>query len=243
MKTLLMLLAAVIAAPTIVSAQPPGVLPPLVSTSGTAEIRVVPDLADLSFGVEVRHTDLKEARKQQAERSVKVLAAIRAAGVEETELQTSQVQIQPIFTETENGQETATVQFYSVSQEVTCTLHDVLQVPDITAAVVTAGATSSRRASLRTSKLRTYRDEARIKAIKAAKEKAIALATELGSVVGKPYTIEEESHTNWGGGQGMYYASLGQGGGNSQPEDGAASTFAPGTITISATINVSFVLQ
>ncbi len=242
MKTLLMLLAAVVAAPTIVFGQQPGVLPPLVSTSGTAEIRVVPDLADLFFGVEVRHADLKEARKQQAERSVKVLTALRAAGIAETDLQMSQVQIQPIFTETEDGQETATVQFYSVSQEVTCTLHDVLQVPDITAAVVTAGATSSRRASLRTSKLRTYRDEARIKAIKAAKEKAIALATELGSVVGKPYTIEEDTFSNWGGGQ-LMYNTLGQGGGNSQPEDGAVSTFAPGTITISATINVSFVLE
>lgn len=242
MKTLLMFLATVISAPMIVSAQQPGVLPPLVSTSGTAEIRVVPDLADLSFGVEVRHTDLKEARKQQAERSAKVLAAIRAAGVKERDLQTSQVEIQPNFTETEDGQETATVQFYSVSQEVTCTLHDVLQIPEITAAVVTAGATSSRRASLRTSKLRTYRDEARIKAIKAAKEKAIALATELGSVVGKPYTIEEDTFSNWGGGQ-LMYNTLGQGGGNSQPEEGAMSTFAPGTITISATINVSFLLQ
>lgn len=135
MKTLLMLLAAVVAAPTIVFGQQPGVLPPLVSTSGTAEIRVVPDLADLFFGVEVRHADLKEARKQQAERSVKVLTALRAAGIAETDLQMSQVQIQPIFTETEDGQETATVQFYSVSQEITCTLHDVLQVPDITAEI------------------------------------------------------------------------------------------------------------
>lgn len=240
MKTLLMLVAAVIAAPTIVSAQQPGVLPPLVSTSGSAEIRVVPDLADLSFGVEVRHTDLKEARKQQAERSVKVLAAIRTAGVAERELQASQIQIQPSYTD--NGQETETVEFYSVSQQITCTLHDVSKVTDVTAAVVTAGATSVDDASLRTSELRKYRDEARVKAIKAAKEKAIALATELGAVVGKPYSIAEATYAHWGGAQGVFN-SLGQGGGDSEPEDGALPTFAPGTITISATINVSFLLQ
>ena len=239
MKTLLMLLAAVLAAPTIVSAQQPGVLPPLVSTSGTAEIRVVPDLADLSFGVEVRHTDLKEARKQQAERASKVLAVIRAAGVVEKDLQASQVEIQPSYTD--HREETETVQFYSVSQQITCTLHDVSKVTDVTAAVVTAGATSVESASLRTSELRKYRDEARAKAIKAAKEKAIALATELGSVVGKPYAITEATSTDWRGSQGMFNA-LGQGG-NSEPEEGAASTFAPGTISIEATINVSFLLQ
>ncbi len=240
MKTLLMFLATVISAPMIVSAQQPGVLPPLVSTSGTAEIRVVPDLADLSFGVEVRHTDLNEARKQQAERSVKVLAVIRAAGVKERDLQASQVQIQPNYTD--KRQETETVQFYSVSQQITCTLHDVSKVTDVTAAVVTAGATSVEDDSLRTSELRKYRDEARVKAIKAAKEKAIALATELGSVVGKPYTIAEATYSNWGGAQGMFN-SVGQGGGDHEPEDGEASTFAPGTISISATINVSFLLQ
>ena len=238
MKTLLMLLA--VAAPTIVSAQQPGVLPPLVSTSGTAEIRVVPDLADLSFGVEVRHTDLKEARKQQVERAAKVLAVIRAAGVVEKDLQASQVEIRPNYTD--KRQETETIQFYSVSQQITCTLHDVSKVTDVTAAVVTAGATSVEDASLRTSELRKYRDEARVKAIKAAKEKAIALATELGSVVGKPYAITEATYSNWGFSQSISN-SMGQGGGNSEPEDGAASTFAPGTISIEATINVSFLLQ
>lgn len=240
MKSLLILLVAVIAAPAMVSAQQPGVLPPLVFTSGTAEIRVVPDLADLSFGVEVRHADLKEARKLQAERSVKVLAAIRAAGVAERDLQASQVQIRPSYTD--KRQETETVQFYSVSQQFTCTLRDVSKVTDVTAAVVSAGATSVDDANLRTSENRKYRDEARVKAIKAAKEKAVALATELGSVVGKPYSIAEATYNNWGFSQSVSN-SIGQGGGNSQPEDDAMSTFAPGTITISATINVSFLLQ
>ena len=138
-------------------------------------------------------------------------------------------------------QETETVQFYSVSQQITCTLHDVSKVTDVTAAVVTAGATSVDGASLRSSENRKHRDEARAKAIKAAKEKAVALATELGSVVGKPYSIAEATYANWGYSQ--ISNSIGQGGGNPQPEEDAMSTFAPGTITISATINVSFLLQ
>ncbi len=242
MKTLLLLLAAVITAPATLFGQQPGILPPLVSTSGTAEIRVVPDLADLRFEIEIRHTDLKEARKQQAERAAKVLEALRAGGVVEKDLQASQVQIQPHYTQPDSRQETDTVQFFSVSQDVTCTLHDVSKVTDVTAAVVTAGATASHGASLRTSELRKYRDEARVKAIKAAKEKAVALATELGSKVGKPYAITEASSHNWSSSQNIQN-SFGSGEGNAQPEDDALSTFAPGTISISATINVSFVLE
>ncbi len=244
MKTLMIFLASAIAAPTIVFGQQPGVLPPLVSTSGSAEIRVVPDLADLRFEVEIRHTDLKEARKQQAERSAKVLAALREAGVAETNMRTSQVQIQPHYTDAERRQETATVQYYSVSQDITCTLHDVSKVPDVTAAVVTAGATSSGRANLRTSELRKHRDEARSKAIKAAKDKAIALATELGSKVGKPYSITDGSSRFTSYYSGDLDIPFRQNSfDSSQPDGDAMSTFAPGTISIGATINVSFLLE
>jgi uncharacterized protein YggE len=37
---------------------------PLVSTAGSAEIRVVPDLADLVFQVEARNADLTKARTE-----------------------------------------------------------------------------------------------------------------------------------------------------------------------------------
>ena len=61
MKTSLTL-GAVLIAP-VLFAQQAAPLAPLVSTSGSAMVRVVPDLADLSFAVEVRNADLTLARK------------------------------------------------------------------------------------------------------------------------------------------------------------------------------------
>jgi uncharacterized protein YggE len=235
--SLLLFTAALFATPTLFAQQP---LPPLVSTTGSAQIRVVPDLADLSFEIEVRNADLAVARKLEAERAAKLLAALRAAGVAEADLQSSQVQIAANYTD--NRQETEKVKFFRVSQTISCTLQDVKKVPDITAEAVAAGATGVNAVSLRTSQLRKYRDEARASAIRAAKEKAIALATELGVKVGKPYTIIEGAGYDWraslSNSNSIQVAAAGDAAG-----DGTVATFAPGTISISANVSVSFILE
>jgi hypothetical protein len=226
--------------------------PPLVSTTGTAEIKVVPDLADLMFEIETRHADLAAARKAQAERVAKVLAALRAAGVEEKDLQTADIDIAPNYTESRrDSTETTKVRFYAVSQSISVTLHDVKKVPDTIAAAMSAGATGMRNLGLRTSELRKHRDAARAQAIKAAKEKAVALSGELGAKVGKPYKISE---TQGGMGQGALFGlqntnsyAPGNIGINAIDErisgQNGESTFAVGTISISASVSVSFLLE
>lgn len=168
----------------------PPLPPPMISTNGSAEIHVKPDLADLSFEIEIRNVDLAAARKQQAAITAKLLAALRAAEIKEQDLQASQVTISPTWNE-RHGAETATVKFYSVSQTVSCTARDVEKVPDITTAAIATGVTGMSPAVFRTTELRKYRDEARAQAIRAAKEKADALAKELGVKVGAPRTIQE----------------------------------------------------
>lgn len=218
------------------TAQQPVSQPSLISTSGNAVIRVVPDLVDIRFEVEIRNADLTLARQQQTERAIKVLAALRAAGVAETELQSSHIQISPNYTE--NRVETEKVRFYSVTQSISCTLHDLKKLPDLIAGAVAAGATSVERASFRTSELLKHRADARAKAIRAAKEKAIALASELGAKVGKPHRITENSGSDSSGG--ISFNAI------STPIFDAgdtSATFAPGTIAVSEAIDVSFVLE
>jgi uncharacterized protein YggE len=237
MKTMLLSIAVALASP-VAFAQQPGPLPPLISTNGSAQIRVVPDLADLYFEVEVRNADLTTARKQQAERATKVIAALRAAGVVEAELQSSQVQIAPDYID--RRQETEKIKFYRVSQSICCTLHDLKKVPDVTTEAVIAGATGVREASLRTSQLRKYRDEARAKAVQAAKEKATSLAAELGAKVGKPYAITEGPGSDW---RPNYTSNSNVSTESEQSGDGTTPAFAPGTISITASVNVSFLLE
>ena len=200
------------------------------------------DLADLYFDVDVRHADLATARKKQAERAAKVLAALRDAGVEDKDLQTSQVNVAPTYAENRHG-ETATINYYDATQGIYCTLHDVKKVADLTTAVLAAGATAVHGVNLRTSELRQHRNEARAQAARAAPEKAVAIASELGAKVGKPYKITEESGEN---GPGNFSASAGVSVASAPSSEERAtppSVFAPGLLTISASVRVTFYLD
>ena len=249
--------------------------PPLVTTSGTAEIRVVPDLADLYFEITARDADQENALKRQATRSKRVLEVLRAAGIAETEIQTELIVVRRLVagrdygggggffsvgvaeTNSEKGDEVSEDKVqdddaddpiatgkndFVVTQAINCNLRDIAKITEITLKVIAAGANPTRGATLRTSELRKYRDEARIKAVRFAKEKATALANELGAKVGKPYTIVEGEGLGWWG---QYNTNGGQGSSNDAPPpvNEAQSTFAPGTISVSATISVSFVLE
>ena len=215
--------------------------PPLVTTTGNSEVKVVPDLADLRFDIELRNTNLKTALAQEAEKMSQLVAAFKAAGIGERDLQTSQVTINPVYQQ-ENGTyaETAKIAFFSVSQTVGCTLRDIQKITAITTRAIDAGANRVSGVTLRTSKLRQYRDQARVMAVKAAKEKALALAGELGSKVGKPHSITEQSSeipTLLLGNSFAQNAAAAPG------DSGSNSAFEPGTISISATVTVAFVLE
>lgn len=220
--------------------------PPLISTTGIAEIVVTPDLADLHFEVEVRHADLATARKQHSERVAKVLAAIRALGVPAADLQTAGISIIPNYTANDRERaETAEVRFFIVSQSIAVTLRDVKKVPDFIGAATTAGATEARFAGLRTTQLRKHRDAARANAIKAAREKAVALATVLGMRVGKPYRIFEGAAPWSAGSSPAQIPQMSQVPQHDEEPDDlqGGATFARGTISVTATISVSFLLE
>ncbi len=215
--------------------------PPLVTTTGNSEVKVVPDLADLRFDIELRNTNLKTALAQEAEKMSQLVAALKAAGIGERDLQTSQVTINPVYQQ-ENGTyaETAKIAFFSVSQTVGCTLRDIQKITAITTRAIDAGANRVSGVTLRTSKLRQYRDQARVMAVKAAKEKALALAGELGSKVGKPHSITEQSSEIPAILLGNSFA---QNAAAAPGDSGSNSAFEPGTISISATVTVAFVLE
>ncbi len=212
--------------------------PALVTTTGMAEVKVVPDLADMSFEVEVRNVELAEARKAQSDRAKRLLKTLRDAGIADNDLQTSQVRITPVYVRDEKSHsETDKIHYFSVSQTVTCTLKDIKKVPDITGEAVNAGATGVGGVHLRTTKLRQVRDEARLMAIRAAKEKATALVNELGVKLGKPHHISEVSH------QPMYAAMQNNIRAEMAPGGQGDSVFAPGTISITAEVQVAFVIE
>jgi uncharacterized protein YggE len=100
----------------------------------------------------------------------------------------------------------------------------------------------------RTSELRKHKDEARALALKAAQEKALAMAGELDQEIGEPISIREE-YSNWWSG----YSSWWGYGGSSQMQNVVQNTqgtqpdsenaVALGLISVSAAVSVEFRLK
>src|SRR4051794_11819709 len=70
---------------------------PVISVSGTAEIRVVPDEVNLRIGVETRDVKLDDAVKQNETRLAAVLKFLKDSSVDAKDIQTDYVQIEPVY--------------------------------------------------------------------------------------------------------------------------------------------------
>jgi len=216
--------------------------PRLISVTGTAEVNVAPDEAILSLGVESRDKDLSVAKAQHDRRVRKVLAEARSAGVEEKNIHTSTLQMQPEYSDEKVPRFLA----YEVLQTIQVTLKDLSKYENLMTKLLESGVNRVDNVEFLVAEPRKYKDEARVKAIRAAREKAAAMAAELGQTVGKPWDISEES-VSGGFVQANSFRNRSSYVQNSISYDSAPatqeSTVAPGEVSISALVRVSFQLE
>ena len=220
--------------------------PPLISVSGSAEVKVAPDEIDIRVGVETRHENLEDAKRQNDERISKALAFLKNNGVKEKDIQTDYINIEPAY-DFNTSRTKAVVYIVRKSIEVKLTKIDTFE--GLLTGLLTNGVNNVHGIDFRTSQLRKHRDTARAMAIRAAREKADALASELGVKRGKVYRIDANdfsshwsSSSNWGGryGGAMAQNAVQNIGGTSETGDGTLSI---GQISVSASVNVSFLIE
>jgi uncharacterized protein YggE len=218
---------------TLSPAQEKCVRPRLISVGGVAEINVSPDQVVLKAGVESRDKDLTVARNQNDIRVKKIIALARKTGIEAKDIQTSNVRMSPDFSEEKVPRFLA----YEVSQSIVITLKDISKYEMLVTQLLEGGLNRLDGIDFQVSQTRKYRDEARLQAVRAAKEKATAMAGELGQTLGKPWEINEESSRP------SYGVNANYSGANVPRMDEGDSTIAPGQVTIRAQVTVSFELQ
>ena len=217
---------------------------PTINVTGQAELRVVPD--EVMFRLEVlrRDKNVITAKEQTDETVRQVLALARRHGVEEQNVQTSHISVEPEYEEVDHDKNDNTPDRrvfvgYDVSKTVVVRLRDLTKFEPLLSDILGAGVTSVRQVEFRTTELRRHKDRARAMAIKAAQEKAVALTREVGQTIGKAVTITEDDPDN-----ARNFASNSNtvitGSYSSQEEEAA---FAPGMISVRARVQVSFRLE
>jgi uncharacterized protein YggE len=210
-------------------AQEPCASPKIVKTTGTAEVRVTPDRAVIQIGVERQSATAKGAKAIVDSTSRKILAALKASGIEDKDIQTAYLDLQP----TSYYRKNVRITNFTASQALSLTVRELSKMDNVMDAVMSAGANRIDGIQYESSELRRFRDQARDEATQAAKEKAVALAQALGNQVGNTHSIEEDQQWN----------SFGVAA-NAVVESGATRSkgpsTAPGQLTVTASVIVSF---
>jgi len=186
------LLALALSAPA--AAQSPGapLLPPdatLLSVSAQAEASRAPDIATVSAGVVTQAADGNTAMRQNAEQMNRVLAAVRAAGVADKDVQTSGINLHPQYRYEEN--QPPRITGYQASNTVNVKLRDVAKMGKVLDALVASGANQINGPSFGIDNAEPLYDQARVEALRRARDRADTYAKALDLRVRRIVSISE----------------------------------------------------
>jgi uncharacterized protein YggE len=200
----------------------------------TGEVTRVPDIVRIGAGVVTTAPTASGALQENARRMETVRAALRRAGIAERDIQTSQLNLQPDYRHDQSGNQPQLIG-YRASNEVTVRFREIANTGKIIDTLVAQGANQINGPMLGIDKPEGALDEARTKALAAARARADLYARATGKRVGRILLISEG-----GGGMGpmpMYRDSAMAVSAVSKTE------ISPGEQSLSVTLSVSFELE
>jgi uncharacterized protein len=216
---------ALFASPALAQGAPPAAI----SVTGEATISVAPDQAQIDGGVTSEAKTAREASDANNAAMGKVLLALKGAGIEEKDYQTSRLSLQPQYPPNRTGP--AAISGYRASNRVTIRLRDVTKVASVIDVLVGAGANEIGGINFVVSQASKVLDDAREKAIADARRKAEIYAKAAGVTLGEPLSISEE-----GPSAPMFRGKM-------AAPMAAATPVAQGEETLSVTVNVSWAIK
>jgi uncharacterized protein YggE len=157
--------------------------------SATGEVTRVPDIAIISTGVVTRAATATAAIQQNATRMERVRAALRRAGIEDKDIQTSSINLNPEYVYAERQPPRLTG--YTASNQVSVRFRDIRKTGEILDALVAEGANQINGPSLTIDKPEQALDEARLKAVANGRARAELYARALGMRVTRLLSVSE----------------------------------------------------
>ena len=200
----------------------------------TGEVTRIPDIARISAGVVTRAPTATAAIQQNARQMASIRAALRAAGIEVRDIQTSSINLNPEYRYVENQNPVLTG--YVAGNEVSVRFRDIANTGKILDALVAQGANQINGPVLSLDKPEDALNEARAAALVTARARADSYARQLGKRVARILTVSES-----GGDYRMPRPMMIARGAVAQ--DAAMSKIDPGEQAVSVNLAVSFELE
>lgn len=159
-----------------------------VSVTGQAAIEVVPDRARISIGVQAIDLDPQIAMENLAKQSQNIVGTILAAGIEETDIQTTQISLQPFWRKQKR-------EGFVASNRLSVEMSAIDEMPSILGALAKAGMTDLGGLQFFSSEQEAKEREAMLLSVEDARARAQALAKASGMKLGDPIAIDYHSNS------------------------------------------------
>jgi uncharacterized protein YggE len=197
-----------------------------ITVTGTGSVTAVPDRAEWSFGVQTDAPTGSEALRRNSAAIAKVVAALKAAGVADSDLTTEQVSLYP-----RTSPDGTEVIGYTATSSVRAVIRDISKAGAIVDAATAAGANQIFGPTLTVSDTETLYRQALDEAFAQAGERAARLAKTAGASLGRVISITESP-------AGVPVPLAGK----AAAGEGGDVAISPGTTEIQGTLVVSYEL-
>lgn len=172
---------------------------PRILVTGTGSVSIEPDMAIVSLGVTKQEKTARAALDANTQAMADILTAMKAAGIDESDLQTSNFSIQPQYfypKSNSNGDQRPRIDGYIVRNSLTVRIRDLATIGDVLDASVSLGVNDGGNLVFTNDDPKAAISEARGKAMKDAIEKAGTLTNAADVALGDIIEISEQSHRN-----------------------------------------------
>ncbi len=165
---------------------------PNITVSGEGEVRAEPDMAIVTVGVTVVAPTSQDAMDQVSQRLTDVSASARALGIEDRDIQTTGLSLQPIFRPRPRSDDPPEIDSYRASNNISLVVRDVSRAGIVLDAASRSGANVVGGLRFGLSNLDELRRQALANAVREAERKARAMASAAGVSISGVLSISED---------------------------------------------------
>ncbi len=158
---------------------------------GTGTVTMSPDIATAQIGVQTFSSEVEPAINENNRKSDAIQAALRKQGIEEKDMRTSSFSIYPQRDYQHNKPDE--IIGYQVNNTISVIIRDIDSVGKILQVAIDAGSNNIYGINFTLDDQEPFENEARVKAIENAREKAESMAEAAGINLGKVLSISESS--------------------------------------------------
>ncbi len=206
-------------------------LVPQITVSGEGKIKVTPDEALITIGVENAGKDAVEVKKKNDDTIDAVIKIIKKNGIPVTDFQSQRISLFKSYDyETKKSN-------YTANQSIVIHLKDLKKYESLMVDIVNSGVNQIQGVQFKTSKLEQYETEARKKAVLQAKKKAEDYVVALDKKIGKAILVSDASQSNYP--QPMYANMMVK----EMSADSVNQTLAIGEIEVDANVTITFLIE